>query len=98
MTRFLPLIVLISALCGGGQAHAAIAFDAAQGSTTCGSGTPKLRYLIPGAGTTGSGLAKEWHFGVPFATAITYCITAGIADNDTTVPAASTYVVNFGYK
>lgn len=73
-------------------------YNAAQGSTTCGSGTPVARYLVPATGATGSG--QIWHDtnGIAFSTAITYCITAGIGDADTTAPAASVYVVDFLYK
>lgn len=73
-------------------------YNTAQGSTTCGSGTPVARILIPATGATGSG--QIWHEtnGDAYSTAITYCVTAGIADADTTSPAANTYVVNFHYK
>ena len=73
-------------------------YDAAQGSTTCGSGTPVLRYMIPSNTATGAGFIMHEPNGIPFTSALTYCITAGIADTDTTAPAASTYVVNFFYK
>jgi hypothetical protein len=74
-------------------------YNAAQGSTTCGSGTPVARYMIPApGGAAGSGIIMEDPNGIAFGTAITYCITAGMADADTTAPAASTYVVNFHYK
>lgn len=73
-------------------------YNATQGSTTCGSGTPVARYMIPGTGATGSG--QIWHDvnGISFSSAMTYCVTAAIADNDTTAPAASTYLVNFLYR
>lgn len=73
-------------------------YNATQGSTTCGSGTPVARILIPATGASGSG--QVWHDpnGDAYSTAITYCVTTGIADNDTTAPAASSYVVNFHYK
>ena len=73
-------------------------YNTAQGSVTCGSPTPVARYLVPATGATGSG--QIWHDanGIAFSTAITYCVTAGIADNDTTSPAASTYIVDFLYK
>lgn len=74
-------------------------YDAAQGSTTCGSGTPKARYLIPASGgAPGSGLIPSSALGDAYGTAITGCITAGIADNDTTAPAASSYTLNVHYK
>lgn len=74
-------------------------YNTAQGSTTCGSGTPVARYMIPASGGA-AGSGQIWHDenGIAFSTAITYCITAGIADADTTAPAASTYIVNLVYK
>lgn len=74
-------------------------YDVAQGSVTCGSGTPKARYLIPASGgAPGSGLIPSSALGDAYGTAITGCITAGIADNDTTAPAASSYTLNVHYK
>ncbi len=74
-------------------------YDAAQGSTTCGSGTPKKVILIP-ASTSGAGavISLGGSSGVAFATAITRCVTTGIADNDTGAPAASTYLVEADFK
>jgi hypothetical protein len=31
-------------------------------------------------------------------TGITYCVTTGIADNDTTAPAAATFLVNVDFE
>lgn len=73
-------------------------YNTAQGSVTCGSGTPLARYMVPSTGTTGNGFIMHEANGIAYSTAITYCITGGIADNDATNPAASTYVVNFYYK
>lgn len=74
-------------------------YNTAQGSVTCGAGTPLARYLIPASGSTsGSGQVFADSNGIAYGTALTYCITAGIADADTTAPAASSYVVNFNYK
>lgn len=74
-------------------------YNAAQGSVTCGSGTPTARYMIPASGgTTGSGEIMHDVNGIAFSTALTYCVTTGLADNDTTAPAASTYVLNLIYK
>lgn len=74
-------------------------YNAVQGSTTCGSGTPVARYVVPASGGT-AGSGQVWHDanGIAFSTALTACITAGIADADTTAPAASTYIVNFLYR
>jgi len=66
-------------------------------SATCGSGTPVKRLMIPSAATAANGAGSNITFGtsgVAFGTGITYCITTGIADNDTTAPAAATFLVN----
>jgi hypothetical protein len=75
-------------------------YNTAQGSVTCGSGTPTFGpYMIPAAGgAAGSGFVMHDTIGFVFSTAITACVTAGIADTDTTAPAASTYVVNIGFR
>lgn len=74
-------------------------YDAAQGSVTCGSGTPKKVVLIP-ANTSGAGavIPLGGAAGVAFVTAITRCVTTGIADNDTGAPAASAYLVEADFK
>ncbi len=74
-------------------------YNTAQGSVTCGTPTPFDRPgIIPANQTQGAGLIWSLPGGVAYGTAITACITLGIADNDTTAPAASTYIVNFYYK
>ena len=73
-------------------------YNASQGSTTCGSGTPVYQGMIPAASAGGAGYVSMNGYGAPFSTAITACITTGFADNDTTAPAASAYVLNFFYK
>lgn len=74
-------------------------YNAAQGSTTCGSGTPLNRILIP-ANTSGAGATIPFGagLGVAYGTAISLCVTTGFADSDTTSPAASTYIVEVDYK
>ena len=74
-------------------------YDASQAGTTCGSGTPKKVLMIP-ANTSGAGVVINvgGEAGVQFSTAITRCVTTGIADNDTGVPAAATYLVEADYK
>lgn len=70
-------------------------------SATCGSGTPVKRLIVPKAGTAADGGGSNVSFGsvgVDFSTGITYCITGGIADNDTTAPAASVALVNLDWK
>lgn len=72
-------------------------YNAAQGSTTCGAGTPVQRILIP-ANTSGAGAVISFPLGVAYSTALTRCVTTGIADADTSAPAASAYIVGFIYK
>lgn len=72
-------------------------YNTAQGSVTCGSGTPVDRFMIP-AGSSGAGFIWTSTVGVMYSTAITICVTTGFGDSDTTAPAASTYEVSFDYK
>lgn len=69
-------------------------YNAAQGSTTCGSGTPKDRIMIA-ANTSGAGVVAMPSGGVAYGTALTACITTGFADSDATAPAASAYQISF---
>lgn len=73
-------------------------YNASQGSTTCGTGTPIYRGMIPAPSSGGGGYVSMRDLGIPFSTAITACVTAGFGDSDTTAPAASTYTINFLYK
>lgn len=72
-------------------------YDAA--AATAGSGTPVDTIMIPAASAGGAGIA-DWYgdIGVAHATGITFIVTTGIADADTTAPAASAYVVTVFYK
>lgn len=70
-------------------------------SATCGSGTPVMRLMIPAAATAANGNTNNVTFssiGVAFGTGLTYCVTTGILDTDTTAPAASTFLVNLEYQ
>jgi len=69
-------------------------------SATCGSGTPVKRIMIPAASTAANGAGSNVTFGPGLAlgTGITYCVTTGIADNDTTAPTASNFLVNVDYE
>lgn len=69
-------------------------------SATCGSGTPVKRLMIPAAATAANGAGSNISFGdgIAFSTGITYCVTTGITDADTTAPAASTFLVNIDWK
>lgn len=72
-------------------------YDAA--SATAGAGTIIDTIMIPAASAGGAGVADFYSdFGVPHTTGITYCVTTGIADADTTAPAASAYIVTVFYK
>lgn len=72
-------------------------YDAA--SATAGAGTIVDTIMIPAASAGGAGVADFYSdFGVPHTTGITYCVTTGIADADTTAPAASAYIVTVFYK
>ena len=69
-------------------------------SATCGSGTPKYRYLLPANSTATNGAGHAVPLppqGITFATGITYCATTGIADTDATAPAAASFVINGSY-
>lgn len=70
-------------------------------SATCGSGTPVKRLMIPAAATAANGAGSNISFGpqgIAFGTGITYCVTTGITDADTTAPAASTFLVNIDWE
>lgn len=68
-------------------------------SATCGSGTPQARYMIPfGASSSGGGFNVSNINGDAYANGIVMCVTTGIADNDASAPAASTYIVNVHLK
>lgn len=68
-------------------------------SATCGSGTPVKRLIIPAAATAANGAGSNIVFplGLRFGTGLTYCVTTGIGDADTTAPAASTFLVNIDW-
>lgn len=69
-------------------------YNSTQANTTCGTSTPVARYMIPAS----SGFIYNEPNGFAFGTAISTCVTTGIADNDTSAPAASAYLVNITYK
>lgn len=74
-------------------------YNTAQGSVTCGSGTPVDRIIIP-ASTNGGGamIPIAGSVGAAYGTALTACVTTGFGDSDTTAPAASAYQISFYYK
>lgn len=67
---------------------------------TCGTDTPVKRLIIPAASTAANGedASHPFPFGIRFELGIGYCVTTGIADNDTTAPAASTFIVNIDWR
>jgi hypothetical protein len=68
-------------------------------SATCGSGTPIARYMIPfGTSSAGGGFGISNINGDAYVNGITMCVTGGIADNDTTNPTNSEYIVNVHWK
>jgi hypothetical protein len=68
-------------------------------TATCGSGTPKARYMIPfGASSSGGGFVTPNINGDAYAFGVVMCVTTGIADSDTGAPAATTYIVNVHLK
>ena len=69
-------------------------YNATQANTTCGSGTPTARFMIPASG----GFVRPVEVGNAYSTAISYCVTLGILDSDVAAPAANAYLVNFTYK
>lgn len=64
-------------------------YDAA--TATCGSGTPVARYMIPG-NSNGAGGIANYAIQDRYINGIVACVTTGIADSDTSAPAATTYV------
>jgi len=63
-------------------------------SATAGSGTPIQRYLLP----AGGGVAPPLGGPLYFSTGISFTITGGAADSDTTAVALNQVQVNLGYQ
>jgi hypothetical protein len=73
-------------------------YNATAASVTVGTTTPVLTFPIPTQGdTNGAGFTFSVPNGIAFGTAISAAVTTGVADNDTTGPAANGCVVNIGY-
>jgi hypothetical protein len=71
------------------------------GAPTCGSLPPVARFEVPANSTPANGSGSNLPFGLPgvtFPTGIGICVTAGIADGDTTAPTAGVGVVNIAYQ
>ena len=68
-------------------------------TATCGTGTPQARYLIPyGASSAGGGFNVSNINGDAYGAGIVMCITTGVADSDTSAPAANQFIVNVHIK
>lgn len=65
--------------------------------TACGTGTPFARYMIPKEASASLQNATNVN-GDAYVTGVVMCIVTGIADNDATAPAATTYTVNVHWK
>jgi len=64
---------------------------------TCNSDTVVWNVLIP-ASANGAGAVVPIDVGLTFTTGIAYCVTGGIAASDNTAVAATSFIVNVGYK
>lgn len=64
---------------------------------TCSSATTVDEIMVPG-GTNGAGAVADVALGEAFATGISFCFSGGIANNDNTSVAASTYLITVLYK
>ena len=63
---------------------------------TCGAGTPSWVVPVPfGSGNAGGGVALAVPDGLAFPNGLGFCLTGGIANNDTT-PAATGVIINLG--
>lgn len=69
-------------------------YNATAANTTVGTTTPILTIPIP----AGSAANVEFTNGIAFGTALCIAATTGVADNDTTAPAANQVVANIFYK
>ena len=67
---------------------------------TCGTDVPVKTLIIPAASTAalGGGSNVNTSEGVLISLGLGICVTAGIADTDNTVVAASTFVINHENK
>jgi hypothetical protein len=66
-------------------------------TATAGSNTPAVRIMIP-ANANGAGIVVAEDTGIAFSTGISYTVTGGIADADSTSIAGNAYIVNLFYK
>lgn len=88
-------------LAGLGSAPAYLKFYDKATSPTCNSDPVKKTLIIPAASTAANGAGSNISFGptgINFASGISICVVTGIADNDNTSVAASTFTINFDYQ
>ena len=84
----------------GGQVYnnsttrAYLKFYNTSSSPTCGSSTVVKTIMVPASG----GSNFSFDLGDAFSTGISFCLTNGIADTDSTSVAATTYAINIDYK
>lgn len=67
---------------------------------TCGTDIPVKTLIIPVASTAANGAGSNLPFpiGIQVQNGLGICVTGGIADNDATSVAASSFVVNVDYR
>lgn len=74
-------------------------YNAAAASVTVGTTTPFLTFAVPAQSDgNGGGFNLTFSQGLEFSTGITVVALTGVADSDTTGPAANKCVANFFYK
>lgn len=85
---------------GLGSAPAYLKFYNTSGAPTCASDTVVKTLIIPAASTAanGGGSNVSIPVGLAFSSGIGICVVTGIADNDNTSVAASTFIINIDYK
>lgn len=81
----------------GASAPAYLKFYDKATAPTCNTDTVVKTILIP-ANSLGGGNNVSIPVGAGFTSGIGICVTGGIADNDNTAVAASTVIINIGYK
>ena len=95
-----PATVYTAQLSGVGAAPAYVKFYDKATAPTCGTDTPKKVLMIPAASTAANGGGSNvlLPVGAKFNLGLGICVVTGIADNDNTAVAATTFNVNFDYQ
>jgi NAD(P)H-dependent flavin oxidoreductase YrpB (nitropropane dioxygenase family) len=65
-------------------------------TATCGTGTPQARYMISSSANPQPLMVNI--NGDAYVNGITVCVVTGYADNNTSAPSASEYIVNLHWK